>query len=65
MCWRERELSLVLSARSALAEMVILFVIIIRKQNKFLDDITVVICRNMQDVVVLHDSEVMVMKVAL
>jgi len=65
VCWRERELSLVLSARSALAEMVILFVIIIRKQNKFLDDITVVICRNMQDVVVLHDSEVMVMKVAL
>ena len=39
------------AVRSVLAEMVILSVIIIKKQNKFFNDIMVVTCRNMQEVV--------------
>jgi hypothetical protein len=40
VCWRG--LCLVLSVRSALAEMSVLFMIIIKRQNKFFDDIMVV-----------------------
>lgn len=39
------------AVRGVLAEMVILSMIIIKKQNKFFNDIVVVTCRNMQEVV--------------
>jgi hypothetical protein len=55
----------VLSVRSALAGLLILFVIIIKRQNKFFVDVMVVICRNLQEVVSLHDSGVRLVKVEL